>query len=119
MIQIDREQLAWAAGIFEGEGSISVSGSNNRNHIGLQMGSTDYDVVATFYRIVGVGHIYGPYVRGVNRKPLMAWQTGKFEDAQATLAMLWPWLHERRQATVVSALKTWHERRRVAQSQSN
>jgi len=64
---------------------------------------TDQDRVLQFADVVEVGRTYGPYTRsGV--KPLYCWQAYTFEHVQALVAMLWPWLGERRRKRAVEVL---------------
>ena len=68
---------------------------------------TDEDVVRNFGRIVGVGHINGPYAnRG--KKPVWVWQTGAFEDVQLIVSLFWGWLGERRKSRASELLKQYH-----------
>jgi len=50
-------EIAWAAGLFEGEGSITQSGGIL--HLRLKM--TDESVVRRFEEAVRYGEVYGPY----------------------------------------------------------
>jgi len=67
---------AWAAGLFEGEGSVcwlNMSTTNQRRVPNLGLSTTDEDVIRRFHSIVGVGFVYGPYSNsGVGDKPY--WQ---------------------------------------------
>lgn len=98
-----RTDIAWAAGLFEGEGTIG-SYSSGRNGAGqsitahLRLGMTDRDVVERFAQVVGFGaiHVRPPGTNG--HKAIFAWQAYGFEKAQALTAMFWPWLGERRRA---------------------
>lgn len=99
----NREDLAWAAGLFEGEGTFSTRSGRNggKRDRGLtaKIKMADEDVVRKFYSIVTVGNLTGPYPSdGIGTKSLWVWQTGSFEGVQAVIAMLWPWLHSRRKA---------------------
>src|SRR5271154_5870369 len=88
-----REELAWAAGLFEGEGCFT------RSH-GVpvaNMGMTDLDVIRRFHGIMGFGSMY-EMKRADPWKDGLQWMTTTFEQMQATGAMLWPWLGERRRA---------------------
>lgn len=91
-------EIAWAAGLFEGEGSIypyrdSKSGTHYPR---LDLASTDEDVVRRFARIVDGGSVYGPIQRP-NRKPFWRWQaTGT--RARLALDLFAPHLGERRSA---------------------
>ena len=94
---------AWAAGLFEGEGSISAT-PERRNvphgsvwrYIRLSLGSTDEDVVRRFHEVAGCGSVGGPYQYKAERKPHWQWSaTGA--KADAFLEEILPLLGERRQ----------------------
>jgi hypothetical protein len=91
-----RENLAWAAGLFEGEGSIS-----KRNNL-LTLTSTDEDVVRKFMVIVGMGRIieWTPTAGQLGKKKQWIWNLYRQECGQALLAAFWPWLGERRRKRV-------------------
>lgn len=88
--------VAWAAGIFEGEGCIS-SDSNGASGIGrrLTVVNTDLDVLEKFYKTVGVGKIEGPFHRS-NRKTQWRWRCGKWEEIEHVLNLLMPHFCKRR-----------------------
>ena len=57
----------------------------------------DLGPLERFQRAVGLGSIYGPHLfPDPRRKPVYFWQVRTFEKTQAVIAMLWPWLDERR-----------------------
>lgn len=93
--------LAWAAGIFEGEGSVfSPAGTAT---LTLQMNMTDLDVMESFRDIMG-GKLYGPYLRTnqLGKKPRWDWyQSG--EAAHESIQRLLPYLGVRRSAQVEAA----------------
>ena len=81
-----REELAWAAGLFDGEGSINATSS-----IVVQLGMTDVESVHRFAGIVGVGRI-GPWrMTQKSTKPLRVWQACG-SNAAKVIEMLEPWL---------------------------
>lgn len=92
---MDKTEIAWAAGIFEGEGSIVTP---NR----LLMGMTDEDVVRRFQKAVGVGSLH--LERLEDKKDRWIWRVSNFEHFQAVVAMFWPWLGERRRARAIAML---------------
>jgi len=95
--------LAWAAGLFEGEGSISFSGSRNGVH--LQLSMTDKDVIDKFARVVGAGKVYGPEVRGPSHwKSIYHWSLRHSYEVSRIIRMLIPFLGERRAAKAHEAL---------------
>jgi hypothetical protein len=93
-----REEIAWAAGVFEGEGCVTeVAG-----RFTLKVNNTDEEVIRRFDEIVQLGRMYGPYKNSGNdgytrRKPFWVW-TAYEEDGLEVMQMLAPWLSERRLA---------------------
>lgn len=90
-------ELAWAAGLFDGEGSVFVSRTvkRGRAHVrlmaGLQM--TTEDVVHRFSAAVGIGAVRGPYFNGkIAWKPKWGWYAGSDGDVRNAMLLLWPWL---------------------------
>jgi hypothetical protein len=91
------EEIAWAAGLFEGEGTITHA---RRRSPGLLVAvtMTDEDVVRRFDEVVDRGKVYGPYSPPSYRdrwKPFWRWQaTG--DAAHDVLDLIGPWLSPRR-----------------------
>lgn len=54
------EQIAWAAGLFEGEGTWNAYQVKPRGKIQMQarVGMTDRDVVERFAEVIGFGKVY-------------------------------------------------------------
>jgi hypothetical protein len=88
-----REEIAWAAGVFEGEGCMTVS--NGRPT--MRLNSTDEDTPRRFFEIVGAGKVYGPYARAWPRKAVWIWVAYGI-DAMLTVQLLSPWFGRRRRA---------------------
>jgi len=123
----NRENLAWAAGLFEGEGSFSaglysrkhlVSGATRKyQSIQANLRMTDEDVVRRFGAIVGVGSVHGPYHHPSptrpNVKPFWMWQAAGFQQVQAIIAMLWAWLGCRRRDRAAEVLQFARTNRRA------
>jgi hypothetical protein len=102
---VRREELAWAAGLFEGEGCFSAGSPYGQK---AQLAMTDEDVVRRFHRVVGFGNVHEYTQKVPDRKPMFWWRAHSFENFQALVAMLWPWLGERRRerAIVILTRKT-------------
>jgi hypothetical protein len=100
---ISARELAWAAGLFEGEGSIWLS-KNEKTRMSLTM--TDEDSVRRFAAAVRVGNISGPRLPKGGRKEVWQWNAGKFEHVQAVVAFLWYGLGVRRRAKCIEVLKS-------------
>jgi hypothetical protein len=97
-----REELAWAAGFFDGEGSVSkyTTRRGDKEYTYLQMNcpQVEREVLDRFLAAVGVGVVYGPYgfqkyaPPGSVWKPHWMWNARGFEQVQQVIATLWPWL---------------------------
>lgn len=85
--KMNREQLACAAGFYNGEGSLCYS----RGYVQLQVTQTALDPLEQFQKAIGFGSINGPYK---NKTYKVRWYYGVygFEKCQAIIAMLWEWL---------------------------
>ena len=116
---MNMEELAWAAGLFEGEGTILWKHSGGRTKtwagsLGLQMWMTDEDVMARFTRIMG-GHLQGPYgPYGNGKKPLWRWDVSG-STAERAADLLEPWLCTRRRSTLAAIREKINARRYGAQ----
>ena len=89
------EEIAWAAGLFDGEGSIT----HTDRDLQLLLKNTDLELVTRFDRIVARGHVYGPYRYigrdGFNRKPFWSW-VAHGDAAHDVVDLLARWLSRRR-----------------------
>lgn len=105
---MSREALAYAGGLFEGEGSISCSRRNDRHagfNVQLTIGMTDLEPLERARYAIGLGNLYGPYgPYGISTKPVYRWIVCGHEQVQAAVAMLWPWLSQRRRTQATAAL---------------
>lgn len=101
-MQTDRSPLdvAWAAGLFEGEGCITPRGRTSGE---LILGTTDLDVVERFREVVGLGGISTeprpPY------KTLFRWSVTNAADCTTVLNALLPFFGERRTEAAVGLLE--------------
>lgn len=106
-------ELAWAAGLFEGEGTICavkakvVTGT--KFYPRAQLGMTDLDVITRFVDIIGIGKVRGPYEKngsaGIRPKPIYFWAVAKKDEFEEAINMLWPFLGERRREQVHDVFK--------------
>lgn len=101
-----REDLAWAAGLFEGEGCISISGSGPSFAPSCCMANADEDVMRRFFAIIGVGSLRldRRSERYERRKDLWTWRVSGYPSTQYAIALLWRWLGERRRARGIEIL---------------
>ena len=98
--------IAWATGLFEGEGCIYKD--PRCNSVRLTVNSTDEDVLQRFFSIVGAGKIVkGKHSPGKeHHKPFWVWALHKKADVKHLLAEMLPMLGERRAYTALNALDT-------------
>lgn len=101
-----RRTRAWAAGLFEGEGSIARREGNRVNHLWqVTLTSTDHDVVLAFHEVVEVGRIYGPYQpKRPGSKLYWRWTVSDRLGIEAFAKMIGPYLLSRRRARLAECL---------------
>jgi hypothetical protein len=94
----ETELLAWAGGLYDGEGSASVS--PHRTHVGhfspevavTQSGTTRPHVLEQLREVVGCGRIYGPYTQEGATLPVFRWKAAALRDVEHSLYRLAPWI---------------------------
>jgi hypothetical protein len=102
---VNREELAWAAGFFDGEGcaTLNVSGPKKYRRASLvvvQSGDHAVSLLERFQAAVfGVGAIYVEKPRP-GRLQKYRWQTAKFASVQAVCAALWQFLGPAKRAKI-------------------
>jgi hypothetical protein len=101
-------QIAWAAGLFEGEGSITMRlenpkgfGSSIYERVVLQLSMTDQDVVKRFAAIVGGTVHEQTRANKPSWKPLYYWSIEGTQHVEDIIEAFWPYLGERRKATAI------------------
>lgn len=102
------EEIAWASGIFEGEGCFTIThgsyvtkseGRKRWPFARAQMKMADEGVIRRFHGIVGVGSVHqqDPSPSSTSKKTQWCWQTSAKKDVRYVIELLQPWLSERRQ----------------------
>ena len=91
---MNREELAWAAGFFDGEGWVGLHNSRTQpDQAIIRVGQKDRRARDRFRAAVGVGSVLGPYGPYRNTQiQMFIYQVGGFHQVQAVCAMLWEWL---------------------------
>lgn len=97
--------LAWLAGLFEGEGYIGLRRSYQPV---LQLDMTDQDVIDRVLVVAGVGYLRPPKMLP-SGKTCYRWSVTSSKDAAALLMTLYPLLGVRRQAAGRAALLAWRD----------
>lgn len=92
---MNREELAWAAGFYDGEGSTTLT-SQGYPRMNIGQVWSNRRTLERFREAVGLGVLYGPYDKRTelrpNNKPQGMLSIIGFEEVQATVVMLWPFL---------------------------
>jgi hypothetical protein len=99
MKTLNREELAWAAGFADGEGSFFVTHNvrNRKRFPCFSLCQIDPQVLERFSKAVDLGvkvmGPFGPYKKTPSKaKPLYYYKIAGFEKTQALMALLWTWL---------------------------
>lgn len=93
--------IAWAAGLFEGEGSIFRVNQVRDNgkiysYARLELKMTDEDIVVKFQEITGVGLIHYKPSRRADWKDAWCWQLSNIYKCRQLIRLFWPYLGNRR-----------------------
>lgn len=83
---------AWAAGLFEGEGTVLLY----KGWAKAALHMTDEDVVRSFHEVVGMGRVNGPFQGKGGRKPSWRWNADSYTKVARLFEMFRPYLGERR-----------------------
>lgn len=94
--------LAWLAGLFEGEGNVSINGKS----LTVRIKMTDEDVVTRAATIMGARIYSAPTPKRKARKPTWVAQA-KGSAAAGVIMTLYPWLGFRRREQACKALTAW------------
>ena len=95
--------LAWCAGLFEGEGCFTFRSKRGNPSAVIKM--TDRDVLDRFATVIGFGRISSVRsTSSLGKKQQWEWRVNSFMHVQALIAALWPWLCSRRKARAQEVL---------------
>jgi hypothetical protein len=101
---VNLTDLAWLAGIIEGEGYIGFE----KNGYRLQLDMTDEDVVLRAYELMGVG-TFRVKPTPENRKTIFRWSVRKKEDVVYILYNIQPFMGNRRGARIAEIIKDYED----------
>lgn len=117
---MDAIEIAWLAGLIEGEGCIFVPvlPTAHTKYPMIRVAMTDEDIVRRCYEITNVGK-FGPLSHSIDgRKPVWKWQVSKRKDVARILCAVAPLMGERRREKIAVAAERlalkpngrWHPR---------
>lgn len=96
------KECAWAAGIFEGEGSISAAitkrDGKEYTYLRLAVAMTDRDIVERFAEIMGCGFIFVENRSKTNRKTIYIWRVNSRKETEQALQHIESFFGIRRKA---------------------
>lgn len=102
-------EIAWCAGLFEGEGSIhpvtQKSKKRDYTYVRMALKMTDLDVVMKFAQLVKVGTVRGTSRNTASRLPkhykkAYTWQLSSYSEIIKLISILYPHLGVRRRAKI-------------------
>lgn len=96
---MDSVDIAWVAGIFEGEGTINFSGSYPQ----IAVAMTDLDIIERLYKVTEVGTIIMKTKQDPRYKQQWVWGVWNRKDVARILCAIYPLLGVRRGEAVARA----------------
>lgn len=110
MLPIDRESLAWSAGLFDGEGWCSAARYSTKTRgmtatLTIGVAQANREVLDRFHRTVGLGTIIQHRKIVPGRTFMYTWKAYGFQNVQAVFAMLWTWLGSIKRAQILRCLE--------------
>lgn len=110
-IMVDREELAWAAGFYDGEGCTWAREAGRRKNrggfIGMCVQQADRRPLDRFHAaVLGIGTIKGPYshASAKGRQPLHSWSVTNWRDANTVIGLLWPLLSKPKREQILRSV---------------
>jgi hypothetical protein len=101
-------ETAWAAGFFDGEGSVYANRIRDQYYLRIAVAGTDEEAIYRFHRAVGdKGKVHGPYVlpsRAHREKPVTYWRASS-KEARLVLEMLDPFLSQHTRKKMANAFE--------------
>jgi len=105
------ESVAWAAGLFDAEGSTSLS--DHHSHTGYKVieaaitqgGATIPEELVRVHALLERGNVNGPYIQEGANELIYRWRASRADDVRMLLHLLDPWLGQVKRAQALAALR--------------
>lgn len=111
----DQFDIAWLAGIIEGEGCID-SQTLNGNQARVRVSMVDEDIIRRLESLTGIGHVRKSSAkpRSEHHKQAWEWYVNDRKSVARLLLAIYPIMGKRRQASIAVALEQlpWPPQRR-------
>ena len=108
---ISREELAWAAGFVEGEGSFSCgnpSSGKSHGYLRIDVSQVDRVPLERLQAMFGGSIYYRERPKSpLGKKPHHELVIQRFENVQFAVAAMWPWLDDFVKAKAVKAITSY------------
>lgn len=105
----NREELAWAAGFFDGEGNVGLFPQNRGRKACLHMSVRQVrrEPLDRFHAAVGgLGYVYGPHINNRGGQDFYSYRCGGHRGVQAVMTMLWKFLSAPKREQTYKALSS-------------
>jgi hypothetical protein len=106
-------ELAWAAGFFDGEGSVYMRDSGNKNkaylYATVAISQNDTEVLERFRAAVGLGSITGPVSYKDKTLPMYQLRIGSYPEVVKVKELLWPFLSSKKKEQFDHVLSIVHQ----------
>jgi hypothetical protein len=105
--------IAWVAGLIEGEGTFNIRKYKSKKYITIKVVSTDFDVIEKLNSIIGCGRINGPYDRSTPRKkkkPFLVWCLHEITPQIELMNAILPHMGKRRSERIKECLGLINEK---------
>lgn len=111
---MNKLELAWAAGFYEGEGSTGcyTKGLNRKGlprhdqQLQLSVGQNNPEKLFKLRDIFGFGRIYGPY-KTKRLNPITFYRTNRPDEVMTIMCSIWSWLSQQRKDQFKRAVLAW------------
>jgi hypothetical protein len=104
--------IAWAAGLFDGEGSFTLSrrfagqwrAKTDRFYARASLQMADHETVARFARIMGGGKVYACAISQKHHRPTLKWDASQRHMVEQVVALLGPHLSSEKLVKALNVL---------------
>lgn len=109
---VSNHNMAWVAGILEGEGCFYLNKKANAPVCRVQVLMSDEDVINKLAETTGCGSVYR-LTKKPNRKQVWGWTVAKQLDVHDILLRVKPYMMARRRAKLDELLQELHKKEAI------
>lgn len=100
MIKLAKEDIAYIAGLFEGEGCITIAHGKNYSYPKVSISSNDLDVIEYVALVTGEGFVTTKKRANKKYPPAYCWDLHKEKEIWEFIDLIYSWLGERRRSRI-------------------